>query len=388
MNRKMWKRWGMLFAVAAMALVAAAPAPAQETIKIGFFAPITGPVAADGASAKQSVELAVKDVNAGGGIKGKKVELIVYDDRLNPQEAVAIANKLIEKDQVVGVVSGSYSGPTRVTAPIFAKAGMPMVAGYAVHPDVTKAGESNFRNGFLGEVEGGAAGEYAVKVLKSKSPAVINMDNDFGQEISAGFMKRAEKLGAKVVVRQVYKYPGEKDFRPFLTRIKDAKPDLIFAAGYYDVAALMVRQAKELGITVQILAEEGFDSPKFIELAGKDAEGVIIATNLDRDDPRPVVQNYLKNYKAAYGIDPDMVGASSYDAFMILANAIERAGTDQKAVVKALLETKDYNGLTGKLSRFFKGEVVKPVQFQVVKDGKFRRHGVVDNPDVITPPAQ
>jgi branched-chain amino acid transport system substrate-binding protein len=388
MDQKTWLRLGTLLAVAAIAMVLAAPALAQETIKVGFFAPITGPVAADGASARQSVELAAKDINAAGGIRGKKIELIVYDDRLNPQEAVAIANKLIEKDQVVGVVSGSYSGPTRVTAPIFAKAGVPMVAGYAVHPDVTKAGESNFRNGFLGEVEGGAAGEYAVKVLKSKSPAVINMDNDFGREISAGFIKRAEKLGAKVVVQQVYKYPGEKDFRPFLTRIKEAKPDLIFAAGYYDVAALIVRQAKELGITVQILAEEGFDSPKFIELAGKDAEGVIIATNLDRDDPRPVVQNFLKNYKAAYGIDPDMVGASSYDAFMILTNAIERAGTDQKAVIKALLETKDYNGLTGKLSRFFKGEVVKPVQFQVVKDGKFRRHGVVDNPEVITPPVQ
>ncbi len=388
MDQKTWLRLGTLLAVAAIAMVLAAPALAQETIKVGFFAPITGPVAADGASARQSVELAAKDINAAGGIRGKKIELIVYDDRLNPQEAVAIANKLIEKDQVVGVVSGSYSGPTRVTAPIFAKAGVPMVAGYAVHPDVTKAGESNFRNGFLGEVEGGAAGEYAVKVLKSKSPAVINMDNDFGREISAGFIRRAEKLGAKVVVQQVYKYPGEKDFRPFLTRIKEAKPDLIFAAGYYDVAALIVRQAKELGITVQILAEEGFDSPKFIELAGKDAEGVIIATNLDRDDPRPVVQNFLKNYKAAYGIDPDMVGASSYDAFMILTNAIERAGTDQKAVIKALLETKDYNGLTGKLSRFFKGEVVKPVQFQVVKDGKFRRHGVVDNPEVITPPVQ
>jgi branched-chain amino acid transport system substrate-binding protein len=388
MGQKTWMKLGMLLAALAIATLVATPALAQQTIKIGFFAPITGPVAADGASAKQSVELAVKDVNAAGGIKGKKIELIVYDDRLNPQEAVAIASKLIEKDQVVGVVSGSYSGPTRVTAPIFAKAGMPMVAGYAVHPDVTKAGESNFRNGFLGEVEGGAAGEYAVKVLKSKSPAVINMDNDFGREISAGFIKRAEKLGAKVVVQQVYKYPGEKDFRPFLTRIKDAKPDLIFAAGYYDVAALIVRQAKELGLTVPILAEEGFDSPKFIELAGKDAEGVIIATNLDRDDPRPVVQNYLKNYKAAYGIDPDMVGASSYDAFMILANAIERAGTDQKAVIKALLETKDYNGLTGRLTRFFKGEVIKPVQFQIVKDGKFRRHGVVDNPEVITPPVQ
>jgi branched-chain amino acid transport system substrate-binding protein len=262
-----------------------------------------------------------------------------------------------------------------------------MVAGYAVHPDVTKAGNSNFRNGFLGEVEGGAAGEYAVKVLKSKKPAIINMDNDFGREISAGFAKRAEKLGAKPILQQVYKYPGEKDFRPFLTRIKEAKPDLIFAAGYYDVAALMTLQAKELGLKTQILAEEGFDSPKFIELAKGTAEGVIIATNLDRDDPRPVVQNYLKNYKQAYNIDPDMVGASSFDAFMILANAIGRAGTtNRQDVIKALLDTKDYNGLTGKIGKFVKGEVVKPVQFQIVKNGKFRRHGVVNNPEVITPP--
>lgn len=388
MGQKIVNRTGILIVLAAIATFVTAPALAQEAIKIGFFAPITGPAAADGASAQHAVELGVKEVNATGGIKGKKVELIVYDDRFSPQEAVAIANKLIEKDQVAGVVSGSYSGPTRVTAPIFAKAGVPMVAGYAVHPDVTKAGESNFRNGFLGEVEGGAAGEYAVKVLKSKTPAVIYMDNDFGREISAGFIKRAQKLGAAIVARQVYKFPGEKDFRPFLTRIKEARPDLIFAAGYYNEAALIVRQAKELGITVQILGEEGFDSPKFIELAGKDAEGVIIATNLDRDDPRPVVQNFLKNYKQAYNYDPDMVGASSYDAFKILVAAIEKAGTDRKAVIKALMETRDYNGLTGKLTRFVKGEVIKPVQFQIVKDGKFRRHGVVDNPEVITPPTQ
>ncbi|MBI4735319.1 MAG: ABC transporter substrate-binding protein [candidate division NC10 bacterium] len=388
MGQKIVNRTGILIVLAAIATFVTAPALAQETIKIGFFAPITGPAAADGASAQHAVELGVKEVNATGGIKGKRVELIVYDDRFSPQEAVAIANKLIEKDQVAGVVSGSYSGPTRVTAPIFAKAGVPMVAGYAVHPDVTKAGESNFRNGFLGEVEGGAAGEYAVKVLKSKTPAVIYMDNDFGREISAGFIKRAQKLGAAIVARQVYKFPGEKDFRPFLTRIKEARPDLIFAAGYYNEAALIVRQAKELGITVQILGEEGFDSPKFIELAGKDAEGVIIATNLDRDDPRPVVQNFLKNYKQAWNYDPDMVGASSYDAFKILVAAIEKAGTDRKAVIKALMETRDYNGLTGKLTRFVKGEVVKPVQFQIVKDGKFRRHGVVDNPEVITPPTQ
>ena len=388
------KRGGFLLSIFVFSILFLTLSAYGQDIPIGFFAPITGPAAADGASAKHAVELGLKEVNDGGGINGKKVNLIIYDDRLNPQEAVAIANKLIEKDKVVGVASGSYSGPTRVTAPIFQKAGMPMVAGYAVHPDVTwdpkekKPNDFCFRNGFLGEIEGAAAAEFAVKNLKAKKIALIFMDNDFGRAISSGFAERAEKLGAAVLTKQMYKFPGEKDFRPFLTRIKEGNPDVIFAAGYYNEAASIVRQAKELGIKSQILGEEGFDSPKFLEIAGPAAEGVIIATNLDRDDPRPLVQNFLKNYRKAYNEDADMVGASSYDAFMILVNAIRKAGTDPKAIQKALLETKDYDGLTGKISRFVQGEVVKPVQIQVVKGGKFCRLGVVDNPEVITPPTK
>ena len=384
---------GLLLSLAAVLLIAfPGTALAQDTLKIGFFAPITGPAAVDGTSAKNAVEIGLKEVNDAGGIRGKKVELIIYDDRMKAEEAVAIANKLIEKDKVIGVVSGSYSAPTRVTAPIFQKAGMPMVAGYAVHPDVTwdpKAKKPNdfiFRNGFLGEIEGAAAAEFAVKNLKAKKVSLIFMDNDFGRAISAGFAAHAEKLGASILTKQMYKFPGEKDFRPFLTRIKEGDPDLIFAAGYYNEAAAIVRQSKELGIKSAIMGEEGFDSPKFLEIAGAAAEGVIIATNLDRDDPRPLVQNFLKSYRQAYGHDADMVGASSYDAFKILVAAVEKAGTDPKAIQQALLDTKDYNGLTGKITRFVQGEVIKPVQVQVVKEGKFRRLGVVDNPEIITPP--
>jgi len=388
------KRGGFLSCIFVVSILFLTLSSYGQEISIGFFAPITGPAAADGASAKNAVELGLKEVNDAGGINGKKINLIIYDDRLNPQEAVAIANKLIERDKVVGVVSGSYSGPTRVTAPIFQKAGIPMVAGYAVHPDVTwdpkekKPNDFCFRNGFLGEIEGAAAAEFAVKNLKAQKVSLIFMDNDFGRAISSGFAERAEKLGAKVLTKQMYKFPGEKDFRPYLTRIKEGNSDLIFAAGYYNEAASIVRQAKELGITSKIMGEEGFDSPKFLEIAGPAAEGVVIATNLDRDDPRPLVQNFLKNYRKAYDEDADMVGASSYDAFMILVNAIRKAGTDAKAIQKALLETKDYNGLTGKISRFVQGEVVKPVQIQVVKGGKFHRLGVVDNPEVITPPTK
>jgi branched-chain amino acid transport system substrate-binding protein len=391
MRKRTFLSWGVV-ALGFTAFFMAAPVAAQDTIKIGFFAPITGPAAADGMSAKNAVELALKEVNEAGGIHGKKVDLIVYDDRLKAEEAVAIANRLIERDKVVGVVSGSYSGPTRVVAPIFQKAGMPMVAGYAVHPDVTwnpntkTPNDFIFRNGFLGEVEGAAAAEFAVKDLKAERMSIISMDNDFGRSISAGFAERAEKLGATILTKQMYKFPGEKDFRPYLTTIKEGNPDVIFAAGYYNEAASIVRQAKELGIKSQILGEEGFDSPKFLEIAGDAAEGVIIATNLNRDDPRPVVQNFLKNYRSAYGHDADMVGASSYDAFMILVDAVKKAGTDPKAIQKALLETKDYDGLTGKISRFAQGEVVKPVQIQIVKEGRFRRKAIIDDPEIITPP--
>jgi branched-chain amino acid transport system substrate-binding protein len=388
------KRGSFLFSIFIFSTLFLALSAYGQDIPIGFFAPITGPAAADGESAKNAVTLGLKEVNDAGGIGGKKINLMIYDDRLNPQEAVAIANKLIEKDKVIGVVSGAYSGPTRVTAPIFQKAGMPMVAGYAVHPDVTwdpkekKPNDFCFRNGFLGEIEGAAAAEFAVKNLKAKKISLIFMDNDFGRAISSGFAERAEKLGATVLTKQMYKFPGEKDFRPFLTRIKEGSPDVLFAAGYYNEAASIVRQAKELGMKSRILGEEGFDSPKFLEIAGPAAEGVIIATNLDRDDPRPLVQNFLKNYRKAYNEDADMVGASSYDAFMILVSAIRKAGPDPKMIQKTLLETKDYDGLTGKISRFIQGEVVKPVQIQVVKGGKFHRLGVVDNPEVITPPTK
>ncbi len=364
------------------------PTYGAEVIKVGFFAPLTGFAAADGASAKHAVEIGVKQINDAGGINGKKVELVVYDDRVDSKEAVAIARKLIEKDRVVAVVSGSYSGPTRVTAPILQEAGIPMVAGYAVHRDITRAGDFIFRNGFLGEVEGAAAAEVAVKNIGAKKIAVLTMDNDFGRALSAGFVERAKQLGAEIVSHQVYSLK-EEDYTPFLTKVKDVDPEVVFTSGYYKQAGLICRQSKDLGLKAQILGEEGFDSPKFVEIAGDSAEGVIIVTNLNRDDKRPHVQEFLRTYKEQYNLDADMVGASSYDAFMIVAHAIRKAGEDPNAIRKALADLRDYDAITGKISRFNRiGEVTKPVQVQIVRGGKFRYYGVVDDPAIITPPEE
>ncbi|MBW1982667.1 MAG: ABC transporter substrate-binding protein [Deltaproteobacteria bacterium] len=367
--------------------MAVGTAGAADTVKIGLLAPLTGFAAADGLSVLNSVKLAVERVNKEGGVLGKKVELVVYDDRADGKEAVALAHKLIEQDQVVAVVGGSYSTPSRAAAPIFQEDEVPFVAAYAVHPDITKAGDYCFRNGFLGIVEGKAAGYVAVKLLKKKRLAVLTSDNDFGRTLAAGFGQYiATAPEAKIIYQQAYPFK-EKDFKPYLSKIKELGPDLIFASGYYFQSGPMIKQAREMGITTPFLGEEGADSPKFLEIAGPAAEGFMIVTNLNRDDPRPEVRAFLKEYRKRYNIQPDMVGASAYDAFMIICDAVKRAGSVKgKAVRDAIASTHGFNGLTGMIKGFTKtGEVVKEVQVQVVKNGEFRHFGVVRDLKLITP---
>jgi branched-chain amino acid transport system substrate-binding protein len=364
-------------------------ASAAETIKIGMLAPLTGFAAADGASALNSVKIAVDQVNGQGGVLGRKIQLIVYDDRADAKEAVALAYKLIEQDKIAAFVAGSYSLPTRAVAPIFQEEKIPLVAAYAIHPDVTKAGEYCFRNGFLGTVEGKAAAYTAHKLLNAKTVALLTSDNDFGRTLVEGFKMYQAKYGKdmKIVYEQAYPF-SEKDFKPYLSKIKEANPDVIFASGYYFQTGPLLKQARELGIKSKILGEEGADSPKLAEIAGEAAEGFYIVTNFDRDDPRPVVQNFLKEYRKRYKIEPDMVGASAYDAFMIIVDAMRKTKTysNPTAIRMAISKTTDFDGLTGIIKGFTHiGEVVKPVQVQVVKNGLFRRFGVVDDPELIRP---
>jgi branched-chain amino acid transport system substrate-binding protein len=363
-------------------------AGAADTVKIGLLAPLTGFAAADGLSALNSVQLAVDRVNQDGGVLGRQVELVYYDDRADGKEAVALSRKLIQQDRVAGVVGGSYSTPSRAVAPIFEDEEIPFVAAYAVHPDITRAGKYCFRNGFLGMVEGKSAGYVSVELLKAKKIALLTSDNDFGRTLAEGFKAYVGNQGkaAQIVFQQTYPFK-EKDFKPYLSKVKEANPDILFASGYYFQTGPIVQQARELGLNVQILGEEGADSPKFLEIAGASAEGFVIVTNLDRDDPRPVVQDFLKTFEQRYKIQPDMVGASAYDAFMIICDGIRRAGsTEGPAIQKAVAATQNYNGLTGVLKGFTDiGEVVKEVQVQIVKDGRFRHFGVVQDMALITP---
>ena len=377
----------VLLGVCAVLLVSSL-AFGAETIKMGLLVPLTGPAAADGTSALYSVQIALDQVNKDGGVLGKQIELVYYDDRADAKEAVALSYKLIEQDKIAAFVAGSYSLPTRAVAPIFQEEQIPLVAAYAIHPDVTTAGDFCFRNGFLGFVEGKAAGYASHKLLGAKTVALLTSDNDFGRTLVTGFKEYAAKYAPdlKIVSEQAYPF-SEKDYKPYLSKIKELNPDVIFASGYYFQTGPLLRQARELGIESKILGEEGADSPKLVEIAGEAAEGFHIVTNFDRDDPRPVVQNFLKEFRGRHKFEPDMVGASAYDAFMIIVNAMKTAGTtDGKPVRDAIAATVGYDGLTGVMGGFDEiGEVVKPVQVQVVKEGLFRHFGVVDDPELIKP---
>ncbi|MFZ5647122.1 MAG: ABC transporter substrate-binding protein [Bacillota bacterium] len=358
-------------------------------IKIGFFAPVTGPAAADGESVLNAAKLAVEKVNEAGGINGRKVELVNYDDSLDTKQAVSIAQKLTAKDGVVAVVSGSYSGTTRASAKIYQDAKIPMITAYAIHPDITKAGNFMFRQSFVGDVQGRAGAKVAVDMLKAGKISILHVDNDFGKTLAGAFKEKAQKMGAQIVSVDSFS-SGEKEFTPVLTKIKQLNPDLVYIPAYAGEGSQIVRQAKEQGIKARILGTEGIDSTKqFLGVAKEAAEGVVITTNLNRDSDRKVVQEFIKGYQQKYGYKPDMVAASTYDAFTVLFKVIAKNGAEPDKIRQGISELKDFEAVTGIIKGYNKiGEVKKPVQVQVVKNGEFHFFGEIADDDVITPPAE
>jgi branched-chain amino acid transport system substrate-binding protein len=291
---------------------------------------------------------------------------------------------LTTKDNVVAVVSGSYSGPTRVAAPIFQEAGMPMLSAYAIHPDVTASGDFIFSQSFSGAVQGTAGAKIAVEKLGAKRISILAVDIDFGKTLSEAFTAYATANGAEIVSVDKFGMP-ETEFSPVLTKIKETvKPDLLYIACYPSHGTEIARQSKRLGLNVQILGTEGIDSVQFLEVAKEDAEGVIITTNMDRDSKEETVQNYITAYKAEYGTAPDMVGASTYDAFETLFKVIAENGTDPVAIRDGVKVLKNFETVTGRLLEYAPSRVaVKAVQIQIVKDGEFHYYDVVTDDAII-----
>jgi len=373
-------------ALIALAIIfTAAGLNAADTIKVGFHAPLTGFAASDGKSSSEGAKLAVEQVNSAGGIDGKMLELVIYDDQAKAAQAIPIANKLIGQDEVVIAVSGSYSGPTRSAAGVFQESSIPYIAAYAIHPDVTRAGNYVFRTSFLGEVQGRSGAKLVGEMLGKKRVVVITLQNDFGKSLAAGFKSKAADYGIKIVNEYQYSIK-DRQFGSIVAKVKADKPEAIYASGYYFTAGPLVSQLRAAGVTVPIIGQEGYDSQKFIEIAGVSSEGVIITTSLDRDSDVPETKNFISAFEKKAGFKADMVAASAHTAILVAADALKRSGsTDPEAIRKAIAAT-NLKVSTGTISFNSLGEVMKAVQNQVVKNGNWHRHSVIDDPALLAPP--
>jgi branched-chain amino acid transport system substrate-binding protein len=373
-----------LAAAAALAVITAGVAAAEEGYKIGFNAPLTGFAAADGNSARIGAELAVEQVNAAGGIGGKMLELVVIDDQADPKQAVPGATKLIEADGVVMGISGSYSGATRASAGVYQAAGRPYISAFAVHPDITRAGEFVFRTSFVGEVQGRAGAKLVGEDLGAKRVVLITLSNDFGKSLVAGFKEKAADFGIEVVGEYEY---GIKDrqFGPIVASVKADDPDTIYATGYFFTAGPLVRQLRGAGIEAFIIGQEGYDSEKFIEIAGDAAEGVIITTSLDRDSSSPETKDFIAAFEKKAGFKADMVAASAHTAVKVAAAALAAAGSDPEALRDAIAGI-SLVASTGTITFNGLGEVKKDVQVQTVKDGAWHHYSVISDEALLAPP--
>ena len=371
----------------AAVVMAAPPAVLADSIRIGFNAPLTGFAAADGNSALIGARLAVEQVNAAGGVDGDDIELVVYDDQASPKEAAPLAVKMTTQDEVTAGISGSYSGSTRAAATIFQENGVPYISAYAVHPDITRAGDHVFRTSFMGEVQGRAGAKLIGDLMGLKRVALITLNNDFGKSLATGFKEKAAEFGIEITGESEYSIK-DREFGPIVSKVKADNPDAIYASGYFFTAGPLVRQIRAAGITAPVIGQEGYDSQKFIEIAGPDAEGVIITTSLDRDSPNPITRAFIKGFEEKAGYPTDMVAASAHTAVLVMAEALKKAGAGDRAALRGAIAESSVDASTGHISFNALGEVKKDVQIQVVKDGAWRHYAVISDPVLLAPPEE
>ena len=381
----MAKKFLFLSLALCLAVSLAGVAAAADTIKIGFNAPLTGFAASDGKSSTEGAKLAVNQINAAGGVLGKKLELIIYDDQAKPAQAIPIANKMIGQDKVVIGISGSYSGATRSAAGVFQEAKIPYISAYAIHPDITRAGEYVFRTSFLGQVQGKAGAKLIGEMMGKKKVVLITLQNDFGKSLAAGFKEMAPKYGIKIAGEYSYSIKN-RQFGSIVAKVKADKPDAIYASGYYFTAGPLVSQLRAAGVKCPIIGQEGYDSQKFIEIAGPAAEGVIITTSLDRDSKVPETAEFIAAFEKQAGFKSDMVAASGHTAVKVAADAIKRAGSTDPAKILAALKKTDLKASTGQIKFNELGEIIKDVQIQVVKDGNWHHYDVISDAVLLAPP--
>lgn len=321
-----------------------------DVIKIGMFGPLSGPVATYGQSVKQAVQLAEKEINAKGGINGKKVQVFYEDDQANPNQAVNAFNKLVDSQKVSAIIGGVTSGATAAVAQKATQKKIPMLTPTATEPTITKVGgEYMFRSCYLDSFQGVTMAKYAAKDLGKKTAAVLyNVGDDYSKGIAEAFKKQFEADGGKVVEYMSYN-KDDKDFNAQLTKIKGTNPEVLMLPDYYNVVGVIAKQAKGLGINAQLLGVDGWDSADLAKIGGDAVKGGQFINHYFQGDTAKEVQDFVNAYSKEYNTKPDALAALGYDAAQIMFKAIADAKSTDGAKIREALAKVSINGATGKI---------------------------------------
>lgn len=346
----------------------------SDEILIGQFGSLSGSEATFGISSDNGLKLAVDEINSTGGVLGKKIRMITYDDQGKPSEAATVVQKLINKDKVIAVIGEVASSRSKAGAPLCQQNKIPMISPASTNPEVTAIGDYIFRVCFIDPFQATVLTKFATNTLKVKKIAILkDVKNAYSTGLADFFEKEFKSAGGEIVEVQSFS-SGDKDFKAQLTAIKSKGPEAIFIPAYYTDVNLISIQAREVGITVPLLGSDGWESEKLTEGKAKDAlEGCFFSTHVSTESPDPNIQNFIKKYKAKYNVMPDAMSFLAYDAGMILFDAIKRAGTvDPTKIKDEIAKTKDYQGVTGKISINDQRNAIKPAVILEIKGGQFK----------------
>jgi branched-chain amino acid transport system substrate-binding protein len=343
-------------------------------IVVGEFASLTGKEATFGTSSHEGTLLAVEELNAAGGVLGKKIKLITEDNQSKAGESATVVNKLISKDGAVAILGEVASSRSLEAAPICQSNGVPMISPSSTNPKVTETGNFIFRVCFIDPFQGTVMANFATNTLKAKKVAVFtDVKSDYSKGLAKYFKEGFVKAGGQIVSELDFN-GGDKDFKGQLTTIKGAGPDAVFVPGYYTDAALICIQAKEIGLNVPLFGGDGWESDTLTKLGKEAVEGNFFSTHyapdVASDQSRKFVADYQKRFN---GKLPDAMAALGYDSAMILVDAMKRAGsTDGAKVREALAATKDFPAVTGKITIDGKRDAVKSAVILKIDGGKFK----------------
>lgn len=354
-------------------------------IKIGVIASLSGWQAAYGGSAKEGLELAISEVNEAGGVNGRIIQLVVYDDASDPKQSVALSHKLIQEDKVKAGFAATHTGAVLSITKIWQDAKIPLLTTHSSHPDVTATGDYNFRIQLHVSQSGSVGAGFLIQDLGARKIALLIADADFTRLDSLYFKDKVARLGGTMVFEKIYP-PDTREFRSFLTAVKESGAQALYIDSFDADGAAIVIQSRELGLNLPIMGPNSLGTPVFLRTAGQAAEGVYLSTVFDPGVGTEVAKRFVSKYSEKYGRTPNPFAALGYDGGRILAEAIKLGGAEPAEIKAGLMKVKDLQGVTGLIKGYTPDrELLRPILVLTVKEGKFALHKVVDDPALVTP---